>query len=572
MVLFHYTVLGEIPAVPNPEDLEIDLPSLLTFRDELKEYSYYLERKEQELDDERTQVDLDANHVRKKWAALEYELDIVKRNWDRAVEQRRINHQREQILTKRVVQLKQREADVVKYEQKLNYMIHNCSFKILPVEYIQTRARLIWQKLRKGIRQRPCPNCYAVTMFYLMALFWAFLLTGYTVMADDSSPSSGYALSGFDCTNPVKYQAQQLPTYNDCHFTKSPPATTHYYTLLQELTSTELVGYRCSISRSTFAYHCGYASHLSLIRAPLIDIPYPVSIGDCKNMAFSNTIELHNTDLKIYPDEVRVYHLTEEGSLVNDAGSISCVGTDTSYDNQVSYGELRLSQYKITLKRIRMRSNLNQIMSIDDHLTLRCSAQAEACTGTAVTYIWNHHEENICKMRHVRQLAGHLIPGIEKNVFVDKSKNLRLEISNEVHQKCDGLRVYPTNFKNFYVTQQTDLGMISQIKASKIDLAAWVTSRDDFILYYLEQLFEGEEGASYLDTCRNLVTDNLNQPSGLIPLGGPLFHLIKGEIDHHLVCKQVEVLADDTSLSCFLDIPVLYDSNPFFLEPRSRLL
>ena len=131
--------------------------------------------------------------------------------------------------------------------------------------------------------------------------------------------------------------------------------------------------------------------------------------------------------------------------------------------------------------------------------------------------------------------------------------------------------MFKTQYKSFYVTQeQTNEEHFQSINGFQVNLALFVTSKDDYIAGATEELFVTRTHHIGELLCQGEVTKSTHGP---VATGIPgRFNLQTGEIDTRFTCLPVKAIPREGEAECFEELPVYYGKEKMFLHPNTRIL
>ena len=143
-----------------------------------------------------------------------------------------------------------------------------------------------------------------------------------------------YTVSYYDCQN-----IKQLTTYKlgkACDERMNEINSKTKYTLLQERSVTEMRGFSCKVTRTTFTCYCGAYSHTKLAKIPEIEIAEELSPANCLNLVNTqifSTPDHQRTTIKLGAENI--IHSNDLGTLQSGDNSISCRGQPMRFGNNL---------------------------------------------------------------------------------------------------------------------------------------------------------------------------------------------------------------------------------------------
>ena len=341
--------------------------------------------------------------------------------------------------------------------------------------------------------------------------------------------SAGMQLSAYDCEASSNIRSHKLPTAVDCKTGVERRATMERYLLVQRVAYHDLEAWRCTLTTSRFDFRCGFLSHLSWLRHPRIEYPIRVSSSDCRGWA-QGRLRLEGVTQTILPDQEVIVVLDKHGELLELHGSVSWLGEETKLASESAGGNpaeveeqvLTFTQYRARLEKVTIRTNFKKNYVLEDQEILGCDTRTEACETASWTYVWKI-DKPLCNMRQLHELEGQLTQQEDGGtVFIDQQQRLRLSVEGDERSYCNGqLSARRTNFKNFFLAQIDDSSTtLPLLKVSRLSVADWVTSRDDFIISYFEHRLEEQGSDSDQRSCREALALTSHYDNALAPAGG----------------------------------------------------
>ena len=203
-------------------------------------------------------------------------------------------------------------------------------------------------------------------------------------------PISSYSVNYFDC-----HKIDKLTTYRigkACEHGTTESNESKKYTVLQKRTVQEMKGYSCKVTRSTLTEYCGAYSHTKLAKTPDVEVTYGLNPSACLDMVNTGVFTTPGGQRRpISLNAENVIKSEHRGTLTIGDDSVSCRGQSMKFDNNFIVNDiLEVSQYKVTVMKVKFLISEGHVETLSDHLRLpqRCSVSARGCKTFDTTYVW----------------------------------------------------------------------------------------------------------------------------------------------------------------------------------------
>ncbi len=367
-----------------------------------------------------------------------------------------------------------------------------------------------------------------------------------------------YKLNCFDCTQPKHLQKLDLQLL--CTNTKPPEESVERHQVVQALEDYHHEGYRCSVTRSEWTFHCGAWSHLKLTKVPQLLKNVPISRGWCEQMV---------TRQKFRPSEytgsfaVKVgtsttIPITLKGSLQEVDDRTVCQGETVHHGEKISSNIVILESYTVKLAKEKYVTRGSIVEALDSHVKLRCAYSTGGCQTSDTTYIWTK-ERSSCQLESIRTINTR-----RRGTFIINDKfNILLNLTSRTTiPGCVG-DFMATQYPNLF-TRKEDL-QLPLIEPGFIRPQLNLEITADYMMMHQEEK---------LSSLSDSVTEQLCQANhhrsreGQFSLGGNHFAIQRGEVLYSYLCTKTTTTIRETP-ECYRDVPV--DLNNGFVQPISRI-
>ena len=384
--------------------------------------------------------------------------------------------------------------------------------------------------------------------------------------------AEGHELTAYDCDQPRIIDRLRIPVTGDCHsIPEASSNLTQSWSLLQSVRHKEVTGYRCQLIQTTLKFECGMFSHLSMLAAPMVEVPVPLPATTCETMAERNLVTVGGADHHISLDTELILHLDQAGLLISNSQSVSCQGVTEVVGETVAKDALILVQRRYKLTEVKLKVRRQQMAVLQTSTLLPCRLAAEQCVLPAETYIWNGNLEHSCLLYYVKTLTGSLTPWGKSNDYMleDTRNKIRLRVRPKPSTHC-GISVRQTNYKQLLLTQDTiDPEIISPVPSDRIDIPTYVRSRDDFISGMITHASEASRHQFTAALCRQNPLLLIKTPLPTTNKGTFMYQL--GDTFIYITCPEIQVRAREVD-TCSQQFPVYQGEKPRYLEPVTHIL
>ena len=367
----------------------------------------------------------------------------------------------------------------------------------------------------------------------------------------------------FDCTTPQK--RHELDISSACTSRNTPDQTSHteVHTIIQQRPHHIYPGFICTVQRSSFTVYCGAFSHLKLIQIPEIEVSEVISGDVCYTAARKGKYRDHTgRDRTVTLGSTTIWTTNDLGSLHDQDGTISCAGEDAKISGTLVHQVLRLSQYKVTIKRDQFLVQGNDVEAIMEKTKLPsdCLPATKICQSDVSTYIMNVTPQ--CQFDRIQDTRlvsedGYLVDHQKKLIFKKKA-------SHNFQPSCGSGEYVETEYRNIYLTRAHNLRMEA---VQEIDISIYLNSRSDYLMFQVEKMIGTMTNTLQTDACSHQIFSKKGD-NEIFRLRNGEFGLQRGDVLSVFDCETKTATISKTG-SCFDKIPIVGGN---FVDPKTKLL
>lgn len=350
-----------------------------------------------------------------------------------------------------------------------------------------------------------------------------------------------------------------------CSSKTTPTQTSHteVHTIIQRRPHNIFPGYTCKVQRSSFTVYCGAFSHLKLIQIPEIEVSEVISGDACYTAARKGKYRDHTgRDRSVTVGSTTIWTTNELGSLHDNDGTISCAGEDAKISGTLVHQVLRLSQYKVTVKRERFLVEGNNVEAITEKTKLPsdCLPASRICQSDVSTYIMKVTPQ--CQFDRIQDTRL----AVEDDYLVDHEKKLifKKKSSHNFDPTCGAGEYVETEYKDIYLTRAHNLRMEA---VQEVDISTYINSRSDYLMFQVEKMMGTMTNTLQTDACSHQISSKRGD-NEIFKLRNGEFGLQRGDVLSVFDCETRTATVSKTG-SCFDKIPLVGGN---FVDPRTRLL
>ena len=377
---------------------------------------------------------------------------------------------------------------------------------------------------------------------------------------------SSYSFTGFDCRQPENIQEYNIQHLCQHHQPDLITKVNQTVTLLQYDPIYKKNGFSCSKTVSSFRLYCGAFSHEKIPTVPHIEIKEEVEEKECQRWINQRRyVNSRGDEHSLQMNTENVFYETPIGQVLVRNDNVECQGETMKINNQLLDQVVEMKQIKIIISKDKFKFKRNHGESRNQHVQLpsHCHMELGGCATSQATYIWELGEEH-CPLEKVRTTKGTII----NQTFIDEENLIRiklLEPSNRNFPGCPDISLINTEYDKLFVTLQ-DTSEFPAITDTAIDIAEYIATREDFMMYEIEKTLLNMVTDQDLQECKR--DFQFQQQQGIFPWKSKknVFAQYQGEVLSIFSCKQVTVNPrDDTQ--CFDELPILLGEENLFLQP-----
>ena len=213
----------------------------------------------------------------------------------------------------------------------------------------------------------------------------------------------------------------------------------------------------------------------------------------------------------------------------------------------------------------------------EDHLLLpdTCQVYDHYCLLDDRSYIWGAPEPT--KYQKILTLDGYIMRQEEQEVLISHSQKVRLVIGEAI--KDLGRTYLSTKYAHIYITRG-EAEYLDNFKAERLQLGAWVSARDDYLAFALEEQIMNAIKAVDINNCRQTrqlartqlaLASHSDDGMTYIALEENQFGLLWGESLYTFKCSEV-IVTPRTGETCTKELPVHHENIKMYLQPLTRTL
>ena len=365
----------------------------------------------------------------------------------------------------------------------------------------------------------------------------------------------------YDCSTPG--DRHEIDIRSACTPTVTTTTNKQTYTILQPRHHQTFHGYTCQVTRSSFTLYCGAFSHLKFINIPQIEINEEISGADCYSAAKRGLYRDHtgrNRDVEL---GMNVWTINDLGTLMEDNGAISCQGEDARIGDDIVHQVVRLSQYKLEVRREKfiVQGDTIEAVLTQTKLPDNCQPDEKICVTDEMTFIFNSKKQcNLVKVQMI-QLEK------ENDLLVDHSNKLIFKkgTSQPFSPDCGVGSYYTTEYSKLYLTNQTDNEFEP---VTELDLDLYINSRSDYVVYKAEKLLQSLTAQLEGEVCNARMTETTREDDKIFKLKTGEFAMTRGDVLTLFSCPARVETIKETDV-CYTKIPLVTGK---FVDPTTRLL
>ena len=378
---------------------------------------------------------------------------------------------------------------------------------------------------------------------------------------------SAFNIEYYDCGGSDTV-VQQFASESVCRdrpiATNDSPTTYHLLQKTLEVISPE--GYSCEEIRSVFYKTCGVWGHSKTFRAPQIEVNSQVTPEQCETWigkyiyrtSHGTKVDLTVPGETVIPDE-------DIGILKLDNGKVECRGQSRVIDNTMVDNIVELSQTRIIIRPITVKSVEDTTEILQDHLILpgKCHIKKGACKTEGKTYVWSPPKD-LCPLKVTKTLK--LLPIPETSFLLDDNEQVIIKKGNPIASpnKCPLVDIFRTDYQDLYLSPATDSRVLFK-PISNVNLIDFVNARAAYSFFKAETTLGDKTSDMGLSLCHQ--TFKLKQ-SEQVHLANGTFLTKHGDVLFISKCPKRMAKLRESEI-CYVDIPIEPDS---YIDVNSRVL
>ena len=368
-----------------------------------------------------------------------------------------------------------------------------------------------------------------------------------------------YSIDYYDCNNVDKIHRYQI---DDLCNDKDPIDTTPTdYSIVQLVTNKELQGYSCQVIRSMWTFYCGAYSHYKLMAVPDIEVTQNLSKMECQQLISTKIFKTPDGKSHQISLQATIVIKSEDLGLIKDGDDkVSCEGEEYRIGRNIINNVLKVSQYKVTLKREKYMMDQKGRMEVStDHMRLprSCRFSQMGCQTSMKTYIWMPPESK-CNYQQLRRTK---MKSTGDYLIDDKNKILLKVLGKTpAPSKCPTSTLILTEYPDIFLTTNENFPKFGE----EIEIDTFITSLADYTLFSAERAIQQATSVAQSRICQQRYTMNDEE---IHSLGEGHYGSRNGDVIYLFSCEK-KIGRIDPKKQCYEDIPIQNG----FVSPISRLL
>ena len=310
-----------------------------------------------------------------------------------------------------------------------------------------------------------------------------------------------YSIDYYDCNNVDKIHRYQI---DDLCNDKDPIDTTSTdYSIVQLVTNKELQGYSCQVIRSMWTFYCGAYSHYKLMTVPDIEVTQHLSKMECQQLISTKIFKTPDGKSHQISLQATIVIKSEDLGLIKDGDDkVSCEGEEYRIGRNIINNVLKVSQYKVTLKREKYMMDQKGRMEVStDHMRLprSCRFSQMGCQTSMKTYIWMPPESK-CNYQQLRRTK---MKSTGDYLIDDKNKILLKVLGKTpAPSKCPTSTLILTEYPDIFLTTNENFPKFGE----EIEIDTFITSLADYTLFSAERAIQQATSVAQSRICQQTYT------------------------------------------------------------------
>ena len=395
---------------------------------------------------------------------------------------------------------------------------------------------------------------------------------GKTIGARAETVAQPALFEAFDCEKGLKGYRNIRGTEN-CYGEGKLTMRNQTVMLLGLIKEFRFKGHRCTMERTEEFLYCGWDSTESILLPSTTSIPKEVDWEICLGLAADGRVALRGEEKILQKSGILIDTYNRVGNTHHSShNTITCDGEKIKLNGELLTSVLVNTQDKYKVEPVDL--SVDKDGKIRDMTNRRringCMFEAHHCRTYSDTYVWidELNPKDKCWLQNLETAIMTEI--VQTSEFFSEQLKLHL-IKKEVSNGFDtcNIRIYNTNHKGLFITEDVTGVERLEPKRDKGDLALFITGRDEFLRFNIENLRNKALHDEVSGFCRT--AQALNK-EGLFPAKERgFFFKNRGEAAVLLHCKKV-LLQHAPDGKCYKRIPVIYKKERRFIAPSTRLI
>ena len=300
------------------------------------------------------------------------------------------------------------------------------------------------------------------------------------------------------------------------------------------------------------------------MKTPEIELAVEISPSECYTAAKKERYVDHTGRTRdVSLDGITVFTVNDLGTIHERDGNIECQGQDARISGEIIHQVVRLSQYKVEIRREKFLVENDRLETVFTKIKLpgTCKVEEKICVTDTQTFIFHYKEQ--CQLQKIR-----VIRAVEEHgMLVDHENKLVLKKGNvsPLPEACGLGQFYLTEYHDLYLTNAS----VEFEVVTELNLGTYINSRADYAAYAAEVRLAEMTNTVKTDYCNRRLAEEDRRDGKIFRLSDGLHHAVaRGDVLSVFKCitRTEEVANLDT---CFDRIPL---KGGKWVNPTTRLL
>lgn len=375
---------------------------------------------------------------------------------------------------------------------------------------------------------------------------------------------------------------------SECKIPSEPPVVSQVeVVLVQSVSDYPVHVYQCKVSVERIIVHCGTFSD-SLVSGGFTEYITDTSSDECRDMHMYKTTKLLGQHVihGLESNNSKVFPVVLSGGVDNDG---KCSGG--SYSDRFGSWSNVYVMSKVTIS---LKDSVQQVNNEDQKIRLpsghTCSVSEPHCIDPEDGFsMWQDSENKDCEhinfeLLYEGKVNKSIIPlqGTKSILFTSNSET-SFSLMATTHTTVCGHKAFQTEHPKLKIIETN--GMRFKFQGSKnvfnLDLFTYMNSKFTYVERHIQSQLNNLHKSILMNQCRiekSLLSTQLSiaslSPSefAYLRIGKPGYTaMVAGEVIYLVKCQAVSVIKANTN-DCYLEFPIVYKNQTFFMTPKTRLI